>query len=68
MEHPSHQVFKASPKTYQLSPRQRSPSVHVILSIHDEEHLVGIQLKLAVYIAGTLHPNQLLPGAFCFVT
>lgn len=48
---------------YLLGPAESSPPVHVILRVHDEHHLVGVELEATVDVAGALHPDQALPGA-----
>ena len=46
-----------------LGPAQCPSAVHVVLGVHDEQHLVGAELEAAVHVAGTFHPNQPPPGA-----
>lgn len=48
---------------YLLGSAESSSPVHVILRVHDEHHLVGVELEATVDVAGALHPDQPLPGA-----
>lgn len=40
----------------------QSPSaVHVVLGVHDEHHLVGVEFEAAVQAAGVLHAQLAVP-------
>lgn len=53
----------SSPIRHLLGPAECAPTVHVVLRVDDEHHLVGAELEATVHVARTLHAHQPLPGA-----